>query len=289
MASASTAARVPLPAAGGTPGVILESADGARAEIALHGGQVVAWMPAGERESRLFMSSRATFASDKAIRGGIPVSFPQFADQGPLPGHGFARVSPWTLARTERTDAGAAFALLRLADTAESLQLWPYAFVVELGVTVSGRELQVALTIANPGATAFPFTGALHTYLRVADTAEVTVTGLQSARYRDKVLGQDKLVESAAELRIDRPLDRVYYAVPDAIIVREPGRSISVHASGFCDTVIWNPGEEGNAKLTDLEHEGWRRMVCVEAAVARAPTTVPPHGRWQGMQKLVAA
>jgi glucose-6-phosphate 1-epimerase len=285
---ASAAAVVPLPSAGGLPGVVLKSADGARAEVTLHGGQVVAWAPAGERESRLFMSSRASFTAEHAIRGGIPVSFPQFADQGPLSSHGFARVSAWTLGRTERNDAGAAFALLRLADSPESLQLWPYPFLVELGVTVSGRELQVALTIVNAGANAFAFTAALHTYLRVADTAEVTLTGLQSARYRDKVLGQDKLVEGAPELRIDRPLDRVYYAVPESIVVREPGRSIGVHASGFCDTVIWNPGEEGSARFADLEHEGWRRMVCVEAAVARAPQAVPPNGRWQGMQKLVA-
>jgi glucose-6-phosphate 1-epimerase len=283
------AAIAPLALAGGLPGVVLESSDGARAEITLHGGQVVAWMPAGERENRLFLSSRSAFASDKPIRGGIPVSFPQFADQGPLPGHGFARVSSWSLVRAERNDAGAATALFRLADSPASLQIWSHAFLCELGVTVSGRELQVSLMIANPDTTPLAFTGALHTYLRVADTAEVAVRGLQSARYRDKVLGQDKLVEAGAELRIDRPLDRIYQTVPDALELREPGRSMWVHAAGFTDTVVWNPGAAGNERLPDLEAEGWRRFVCVEAAVARAPEIVPPNARWQGSQRLVAA
>jgi glucose-6-phosphate 1-epimerase len=286
---ASAAAVVPLPSAGGMPGVVLESADGARAEVTLHGGQVVTWIPAGERESRLFLSSKSAFAADAPIRGGIPVSFPQFADQGPLPGHGFARVSTWSLVRSERSEAGVASALLRLADSAESLQLWPYPFLVELGVTVSGRELQLSLKVVNPGTAQLAFTGALHTYLRVSDTAEVAVRGLQSARYRDKVLGQDKVVEAAPELRIDRPLDRVYHAAPEQIEVREPGGQVLVHAEGFPDTVVWNPGAEGNDRLPDLEAEGWRRFVCVEAAVARAPAILAPNARWQGSQRLVAA
>jgi glucose-6-phosphate 1-epimerase len=284
----ASAAVVPVANAGGLPGIVLESADGARAEVTLHGGQVVSWMPAGERESRVFLSSRSAFAADKPIRGGIPVSFPQFADQGPLPGHGFARVSTWSLVRAERNDAGAATALLRLADSPASLQLWSHAFLCELAVNVVGRELQVSLMIANPDSTPLAFTGALHTYLRVADTAEVAVRGLQSVRYRDKVLGQDKVIEAAPDLRIDRPLDRVYQAVPDSIEVREPGRAVLVQASGFTDTVVWNPGAEGNDRLPDLEPEGWRRFVCVEAAVARAPAVVPPHGRWQGSQRLIA-
>lgn len=289
MAAHAAAPLVALASAGGLPGVVLESGDGARVEVCLHGAQVVAWIPAGERESRLFVSSKSAFVSEKAIRGGVPVSFPQFADQGPLPSHGFARVSTWALVRVDRNEGGAASAQFRLADTPESLQLWPYPFVVELSVQISGRELQIGLTIANPGTAAFAFTGALHTYLRVADAARVSLHGLQSARYRDKVLGQDKLVESAPELRLDRPLDRVYYAAPEQIEVREPGRRIIVQSSGFSDTVIWNPGAQGAQKLPDLEPDGYLRMVCVEAAVARAPATVAANGRWQGGQRLIAA
>lgn len=39
----------------------------------------------------LFVSAKAVFAPPKAIRGGVPVCWPQFSDMGPLGQHGFAR------------------------------------------------------------------------------------------------------------------------------------------------------------------------------------------------------
>ena len=39
----------------------------------------------------LFVSKQAVFKPPKAIRGGVPVCFPQFGKLGPLGQHGFAR------------------------------------------------------------------------------------------------------------------------------------------------------------------------------------------------------
>jgi glucose-6-phosphate 1-epimerase len=49
----------------------------------------------------IFLSERAKFCHGTAISGGILVCFPQFADEGPLLKHGFARISVWKLLRTE--------------------------------------------------------------------------------------------------------------------------------------------------------------------------------------------
>ena len=44
----------------------------------------------------LFLSKDAVFNASKAIRGGIPICWPQFGPRGNLPAHGFARTTAWT-------------------------------------------------------------------------------------------------------------------------------------------------------------------------------------------------
>ena len=68
-----------VPGAGGLPKIVLEAPDGARAELYLHGAHVTAWTPAGAGDERLFLSAASEFRADAAIRGGVPVIFPQFA------------------------------------------------------------------------------------------------------------------------------------------------------------------------------------------------------------------
>ena len=273
---------------GGLQKLMLVAGDGARAEVYLHGAHVTSWIPAGEQTDRLFVSGRSNFRADAPIRGGIPVCFPQFASQGPLPAHGFARVSRWDMVDAHRTDAGAARAILRLRDTAATRALWPHAFVAELCVTVTGRMFDVLLSIENSGDAPFSFTGALHTYLRVADVGDVAVRGLQGARYYDKVEKRDNELEIAPELRVDRPLDRIYYTAPENLAMFERDHGVAIRASGFADTVVWNPGEAGGAGIADLEAGGYARMVCVEAAAARRPISVAAGEFWRGGQMLAA-
>ena len=82
------------PGNGNMPKMVLSTADGARAEIYLHGAHLTSWVPAGGSEA-LFLSPKAEFVQGSAIRGGVPVIFPQFSDLGPLPKHGFARTLDW--------------------------------------------------------------------------------------------------------------------------------------------------------------------------------------------------
>jgi hypothetical protein len=68
---------------GGLPTVQLRAADGsATAELYQHGATLTSWAVGGEE--RIFVSPNAVFAPPKAIRGGVPVCWPQFAMLGPL-------------------------------------------------------------------------------------------------------------------------------------------------------------------------------------------------------------
>jgi len=274
--------------AGGAPRIVAYAADGARVEVYLQGAHVTSWQPAGEGGERLFVSARSRFGPGAAIRGGVPVCFPQFAAQGALSMHGFARTANWDLVHARRSADGAAQVLLRLAASEATRAAWPHAFVAELSVTAAGSTLALGLSVRNTGRAALAFTGALHTYLRVADVMQAAVHGLAGAGYRDKVKGTDGEIEAAHALRVVGPIDRVYYAAPANLELREPGRAVAVATTGFPDTVIWNPGAAGGAAMTDLEPDGYARMVCVEAAAAREPVTVNPGAQWRGTQVLTA-
>ena len=57
---------------------------------------------------------------------------------------------------------------------------------------------------------------------------------------------------------------------------------------GFGDVVVWNPGAEGAAVLTDLDAGEHARFVCVEAACVAHPVELPAGGIWEGSQTLTA-
>jgi glucose-6-phosphate 1-epimerase len=209
------------------------------------------------------------------------VIFPQFSDRGPLPKHGFARARRWTAARRAPNEA-----VLALRDDDATRALWPHAFAAELTVTVEADALDVALTVENTGDAPLAFTGALHTYLRVDDVADVAIEGLGGVRYQDATAGRAERVEEGAVLRLAGEVDRVYLDVPNDVTVREPRRSRVVSAEGFPDVVVWNPGADLAATLADLEPEGWRRFVCIEAAAVARPVAVAPGQRWTGRQRI---
>ena len=65
----------------------------ATGEIYLHGAHVTSFRPATADEV-LFLSSASNWQEGKAIRGGVPISFPWFADRP-------------TIRRLQRTDSSA--------------------------------------------------------------------------------------------------------------------------------------------------------------------------------------
>lgn len=261
--------------------------DGARAEAFTHGAQVTSWKTAGGDE-RLFLSERSTFAPDAAIRGGVPVIFPQFGSMGPLPKHGFARVVEWERARAGRGSTGKGEAQFRLTATPRTRSIWDHAFDANLVVTVQGMSLAIALSVVNEDSAPFQFTAALHTYLLVDDVRETLVLGLEGGAFRDSAAGWVEGRQEASELRVTGELDRIYFSVGAPLEVRDDVRRTRVSMTGFTDVVVWNPGAKRGASLSDLEPGGWLRMLCVEAAVIGSPVTLEPGERWTGQQMLTA-
>lgn len=274
------------------PALRLEGADGASATVLLHGAHLVSWMPRPGDE-RLYLSPAAVHGEGQAIRGGVPVIFPQFDRAGPdttVPRHGFARNRRWQAAGPLATLAGGEAATvpearLGLAADEATRRFWPQGFRIELAIALAGPALQLTLSVANTGPTAFGFTAALHTYLAVDAIERARVVGLQGIGYADKALGTDG-IEAAAELAFAGEVDRLYRRTPPALRLQDGRRHLVVAQHGFEDTVVWNPWRERCAALVDMPADGYRRMVCIEAAQVARPVTLAPGADWRGSQRL---
>jgi glucose-6-phosphate 1-epimerase len=276
---------------GGMPKARLASPDGAQVEVYLHGAHVTSWIPAGGDE-QLFLSQKSQFQPGAAIRGGVPVIFPQFGGLGTLPKHGFARTLPWDLTSLggNQDSVTAEFCL---TDTETTREIWPHPFLARMRVSVGGLRLRLELTVANTGNESFSFTAALHTYLRVDDILTVCIEGLHGLRYHDTVNRPTpadwvEMVQTDPEVIFLGEIDRVYHEVSTPLKVYTSDRITSVTTQGFPDAVIWNPGPERSARLVDLEPDGYRHMVCVEAAIAGTAVTLQPAETWQGAQLVTA-
>ena len=77
-------------------GIVTLTAGPAEVRVARFGAHVLSWRD-GLGVDRLWMSRLSAMDASSPIRGGIPLAWPQFADQGTLPLHGFVRVQFWKL------------------------------------------------------------------------------------------------------------------------------------------------------------------------------------------------
>ena len=267
----------------GQPAVRLTLPEGDTCTVALHGAQVISWTTADGVE-RFFMSPGALFDGKSAIRGGVPLCWPQFNARGPLLKHGFARNVAWVMdATSEDLPDQLAFSL---QDDAATRAIWPHAFHLVLRVVLEPGTLRTELSVTNRGGAPWSFAAALHSYLRVDDIDGVRLEGLQGANRWDS-LRDERHVEMAENLRFDAEFDSVYTAPAAPLRLVQPSGVLEISQSASCtETVVWNPGAALCAKLADMPDDGYRHMLCVEAARIDEPVLLAPGAEWQGWQQL---
>ncbi|WP_054543478.1 D-hexose-6-phosphate mutarotase [Aeromonas dhakensis] len=248
----------------------------AKAEISLFGAHVLSYQRHDEPAS-IWLSDKAVLDGSKPIRGGIPLCWPWF---GPAPArvgsgkpsHGFARTSLWTLDGVSDHGDGT-LVHLSLRDNETTRQLWPHAFELELDVLV-GKELALVLTTRNTGKEPLVYSGALHTYLQISSPEAVSVSGLGEP-YADKLTGQNGQQQGA--LTLNGPLDRVYWQPDAQVSIQDGERETRVVSGNHDSVVVWTPWLEGASAMADMSDDGYRTMLCVEAAIANeAGVTVAP-------------
>jgi len=262
--------------------------------VALQGAHVLSWVSQGRE--RLYLSPNNLWDGKSAIRGGVPVCFPQFNQRGTLPKHGFARNMNWTSGEAVAS-GDAAHIDFTLSTNADTLATWQQAFVAELRVALTPGQLTLTLTVNNTEAknasnSELHFTGALHTYLAVDDIDLTELRGLGGRPEWDAVADVHGLADEV--LYFDGEFDRVYSwgesASSNPLHLQDGTSTLQIEQSpSWANSVVWNPGEAKCAALADMPAHGFARMVCVEAAQVFEPVSIPAAGQWVGWQRLTVS
>lgn len=286
----------------GQPCITISLPQGERVRVALHGAHVLSWTSA-EGQERLYLSPRALMDGKSAIRGGVPICFPQFnnrvIDGQALAKHGFARTERWALQSVEQTDTSAT-ARLQLCSNEATRAIWPHEFAATLTAELSADHLRLAFDVQNTGQRPWAFALALHTYLQIQDISQTRLQGLEGLVFWDGVdhltqpdvrslqpaSGPDSALGFFSE--VDRVYEGVHRNTQAQLEVRQQsGDTVRLgQSASLSETVVWNPGIERCAALADMPPDGYRHMLCVEAACINTPVTLAAGQSWSGWQTL---
>ncbi|CAG8767374.1 14111_t:CDS:2, partial [Dentiscutata erythropus] len=237
----------------------------------------------------------------KAIRGGIPLIFPQFAkasepsaETANLPQHGIARVSTWKWLGVDvdnDEELSARFCLTD-AQVPENLHKeWPKKFELIFIVTLTANTLKNTLEVKNKGAEPFDFNALLHTYYYVPDISKVSIKGLNNITYIDKVTNFTRALDAKDSITIDQETDRIYENVPrDEFLIDlcQPDGvgNFTLKKINLKDTVVWNPWIDKARSMSDFDDEEYKNMVCVEPGTVTEYVKLEADKTWECGQIL---
>jgi glucose-6-phosphate 1-epimerase len=200
---------------------IVHSHSGASAQVHTFGATVVAFTNSKGREV-LFLSRDAKVDGSKAIRGGIPLVFPQFGatPDTTMPQHGFARCNSWNVQDSydNEESAGMTFTLdWKDVTQGKGDGAWSngtFDCTLKLHVQVQASSLTTTLTIQNKGSMSFDFQTLFHTYFLVQQhqalkADQCHVIGLEGYQCEDKISG-DTYTCSSQPIIIDSNIDHIY-------------------------------------------------------------------------------
>lgn len=276
---------------------VTHSKSGATAKIHPFGATVISYVPSSGNEV-LFLSKLAKLDGSKAIRGGIPLVFPQFGQPDKaMPQHGFLRTNLWNVQDQydDEESAGVTFTLPLNEAVNSRGGKWSkdetkYDCVVSFSVKVTSSSLITTLTIDNTGDIPFDFQTLQHTYLKVEnalDPKACNVTGLEGYTCEDKITNETYTLGNEPII-IDANVDRIYSnpEKKNLSVNVQTGREtvVQVEATGSVDGeqvaisgVVWNPHEKKAKEMSDFGDEQYTEMICVEPGMLYDVPAVSKH------------
>ena len=247
------------------------------------GAHLSSWVYQGKEQ--LFLSREAIYKPTKALRGGVPICFPQFGAFGPGTSHGFARNVIWQQVACQSDNR------LRfdLGHNESSLEQWPFDFKATFDIELEDNTLCMCLRVENLSGKTMAFTAALHTYFRIDNINNVFVNGLKKCEYWDNgTTFSQRQHQEQDRLRIRGAIDRVYFNTPQNLNLTDDQSTRQITSNGFNDTVVWNPWVDGARAFADMADHEYQQMLCIESANVQSPVELRRGASWQGSQKITA-
>ncbi|KAG2319275.1 hypothetical protein Bca52824_012488 [Brassica carinata] len=275
--------------------------DGHGRSFELYGGQVTSWKNE-KGEELIFMSRKAIFKPPKAIRGGIPILFPQYSNTGPLPSHGFARNRFWKVEApppplpSSHHSSGALIDLI-LTSSQDDLKIWPHKFIYRLRVALGHRgDLTLTSRVGNTDVKPFNCTFALHPYFSISDISQIQVEGLHGLDYLDQQKNRTRFTDHDKAITFNSQVSSsfnslmLYLNSPNKIRIvdHKKKKTIVVHKEGQADADYDNAICSGveSMGVSDLGDEDYMRFVAVESAAVKKPIILKPGQEWKGVLQV---
>lgn len=231
----------------------------AECKISLFGGNLVSYRPKSQKHDVFWLGEKNKFDNVQAIRGGIPVCWPRFAEEklnDNLPRHGFARLSMWNLESVTVTEEKIEIKLSLLPDEKYGVNV-----SAELLLKITDK-LECVLETVNNGDTEFDFSEALHAYFNVGDRDKIKIKGLGGHQYKNSLDGNVYALEN--ELQIKQEFDAAFVNHTGSVEIEDEiyGRIITLEKQGSKSTIVWNPDKD----LAEMSMGQYKNFVCVEPA-----------------------
>lgn len=264
--------------------------DGSKATVHSQGGHVTSWV-GKEGDERLYMSPKTVIQAGKALRGGIPIIYPQFNDMGYGPSHGVARSRQWKRIDDGSTPGVGIFSFtIPMDDTVYT----GAASTLVLTVNVSDSELKLVAKVTPTEYTKDRDFGFLfHTYFAVSDVNTIQVEGFSHKAFANG--RKNRVMEKTGEFTsIQECVDSIFFKNTEPIRLIDPGlnRTFEIFGSKTLpDVVLWNPGKETIGKLSDVpQPDGYKKFVCIEHGAVQPKVPFPKlGGSWEGSQTIRVA
>ena len=240
-------------------GIITISNSLAECKILLWGGNIVSYHPKSQQHDVFWLGENNKFDNIQAIRGGIPICWPRFAEEtlnNHFPRHGFARLSMWNLKNVAIDEHKIEAELFLIPDKKYNTEV-----SANLLFKITDK-LECTLTTINHGNDEFCFSEALHAYFNVGNRDETIIKGLVGNMYKSSL--DNKTYTLDKDLQITSEFDASFFNHTHNVEIVDTifNRRICIEKTGSKSTIVWNP----NKDLAEMKQGQYKNFVCVEPA-----------------------